>query len=144
MRVIETKVYTINEHPNKDLCFEWIRDNWHGLNQYSVDEVINSLKALQEEIGGNLDYGISQVPDRGEFITFTNYDQEALFRLSADDHPLTGVCWDIDVIKGLREGNIARVLDILHEDTEYIYSDEGLLDMCEDNDYEFTEEGTKY
>ena len=28
MRVIETKVYTIDEHPNKDLCFEWIRDNY--------------------------------------------------------------------------------------------------------------------
>ena len=144
MRIIETKIYTINEHPNKDLCFEWIRNNWHDLNSHSVEEVVDSLKALQNEIGGELDYSISSVPDRGEFIRFTDYDHEALCRLSADDCPLTGVCWDIDVIKGLREGNIARVLDTLHQDTEYLYSDEGLLDMCEANDYEFTEEGINY
>ena len=47
MRVIETKVYGIAEHPNKDLCYEWIRDNWHGMNQHSVDEAIESLKELK-------------------------------------------------------------------------------------------------
>ena len=35
MRTIETKVYTIDEHPSKDKCFVWIRDNWHDLNQHS-------------------------------------------------------------------------------------------------------------
>ena len=37
MKIIETKVYTIEEHPNKEKCFEWIRNNWYDLNQYSVD-----------------------------------------------------------------------------------------------------------
>ena len=32
MRTIELKVYTINEHPNKDKCFDWIRNNWYDLN----------------------------------------------------------------------------------------------------------------
>ena len=141
MRVIETKIYTIDEHPNKDLCFEWIRDNWHDLNCHSVGEVIDSLKALQNEIGGKLDYSISSVPDRGEFIRFTDYDREALCRLSADDYPLTGVCWDYDVIKGMRYGEPTQVLSTLHQDTEYCYSDEGLYEMCEANQYEFTEEG---
>ncbi len=37
MRIIETKVYTIEEHPNKDKCFEWIRNNWHGLSSWELD-----------------------------------------------------------------------------------------------------------
>jgi len=141
MRIIETKVYTIEEHPNRELCYEWIRNNWHDINSHSVDEVIASLKALQEEIGGDLDYAISSVPDRGEFIRFTDYDDESLCRLSADDYPLTGVFWDFDVIKGMLENNPTQVLGTLHQDTEYCYSDEGLYDLCEANQYEFTEEG---
>jgi len=143
MRVIETKVYTIEEHPNKDLCYEWIRDNWHDINSHSVNEVIDSLKALQKEIGGSLDYAISSVPDRGEFIKFTDYDKQALISCSkvADEYPLTGVCWDYDVIKGMRENNPTQVLSTLHQDTEYCYSDEGLYQLCQANQYEFTEEG---
>jgi len=141
MRIIETKVYTIDEHPNRELCYEWIRNNWHDLNEYSVMEVADSLKALQEEIGGDLDYAFSSVPHRGEYIRFTDYDDEALCRLSADDYPLTGVCWDYDVIKGMLENNPTEVLSTLHQDTEYCYSDEGLYELCEANQYEFTEEG---
>ena len=141
MRTIETKVYTIEEHPNRELCYEWIREHWYDLNEYSVMEVADSLKALQEEIGGDLDYAISSVPDRGEFIRFTDYDREALCRLSADDCSLTGVYWDYDVIKGLRIGDPTQVLSTLHQDTKYCYSDEGLYDLCEANQYEFTEEG---
>lgn len=142
MRTIETKIYTIEDHPNVDLCYDWIRDIWLDLNQHSVEEVVDSLKALQAIIGGELDYSISQVPDRGEHITFTNYDRDALCRLSADDLPLTGVCWDHQVITGLREYNPERVLKSLHDDTEYIYSDEGLKELCEANGYEFTETGS--
>lgn len=141
MRIIETKVYTIDEHPNRDLCYEWIRDNWHDLNQHSVEEVIDSIKALQKEIGGEFDYSISQVPDRGEHVTFINYDRDALCRLSADDLPLTGVCWDYQVIVGVREFNAERVLKSLHDDTDYVYSDAGLKEMCEANEYEFDETG---
>ena len=42
MRVIEKKVYTIAEHPNKENCYNWIRDNWHDLNEHHVDEIISS------------------------------------------------------------------------------------------------------
>ena len=141
MRIIETKVYTIDEHPNKEKCFDWMRNNWHDLNQHSVDEVIESLKALQKEIGGRLDYCIGQVPDRGEFISFGGYDRDYLSQLNPKDYPLTGVCWDYDLIMGLIEGEPERVLNSLHKDTEYIYSDEGLTELCEANEYEFTEEG---
>lgn len=141
MRIIETKVYTIDEHPNKDLCYEWIRDNWHDLNEYSVDEFIKSIKALSELIGGTVDFSISAVPDRGEHITFKDYDHEKLCRISADDCPLTGVCWDIDIIEGLRTERLDRALGSLHDDTDYVYSDAGLKEMCEANEYEFNETG---
>ena len=141
MRTIETKVYTIEEHPNKDLCFEYIRNNWYDLNHMDVEETINSLEALKDIIGGRLDYSISSVPDRSEHITFKDYDKEALFSLNEDESSLTGTVFDYDVIKGLKEGNIERVLDIIHNQTEYIYSDEGLMELCEINEYEFTEEG---
>lgn len=144
MKIIETKVYTIDEHPNKTKVFEWIRENWHDLNQHSVEEIIDSIKALSSRIGGTFDYSISQVPSRGEYITFKDYDHEDLCRLSADDCPLTGVCWDIDVIVGLREGNAEKVLESLHSDTEYRYSDEGLTEHLAANGYEFTEDGRFY
>ena len=46
MRVVETKIYTIEEHPNPVLCYDWIRDNVHDLNQDSVADIIRSIKAL--------------------------------------------------------------------------------------------------
>ena len=141
MKTISFNVYEIEEHPNKTKCFEWIRNNWHDLNQHTVDEVIKSLTKLQEVIGGDLNYSISQVPDRGEFISFKNYDREKLCRLNSDDCPLTGVCWDIDVIQNLRVNNINNVLNIIHKDTEYVYSDEGLEELCIANEYEFDENG---
>jgi hypothetical protein len=141
MRIIETKVYTIEEHPNKEKCFDWIRNNWYDLNQHAVDDVINSLKSLKEKIGGELNYAISSVPDRDEHITFKDYDHEKLCRLSAEDCPLTGLYWDIDLIVGIREGKIDKVLNSLHSATEYQYSDEGLFELCVANEYEFKENG---
>jgi hypothetical protein len=141
MRTISFNVYQIEEHPNKTKCFEWIRNNWHDLNQHTVDEVINSLKKLQEIVGGDLKYSISQVPDRGEFISFRDYDHEKLCHLSSEDCSLTGYCWDIDVITHLRQDNINYLLKIIHSSTEYCYSDEGLENLCMANDYEFNENG---
>ena len=73
MRTIEIKVYTIDEHPDKEKCFEWIRNNLHDLNQHSIDEIVESIRALSEIIGGTYDYSISQVSDRGEHITCLLY-----------------------------------------------------------------------
>ncbi len=141
MRTIEINVYKIDEHPNKRACFEWIRNNWYDINSHSVEEVVDSLKKLSEKIGGTLDYSISAVPDRGEYIRFKDYSHDDLCRISADDLPLTGVCWDADIIEGLRTGHPEKVLKALHSDTEYQYSDEGLVEMCEANEYEFYENG---
>ena len=141
MRTIKTKVYTIDEHPNPELCYSWIRDNWHDLNEHSVEDVVASLKALQGIIGGNLNWAISQVPDRGEHITFTNYDRDSLLELDADSLPLTGTWSDYWAITSLRKEKTGEILNAIHQETEYVYSDEGLREFCEANGYEFTEAG---
>ena len=145
MRTIELKVYTINEHPDKDKCFHWIRNNWYDLNNHSVQEVVASLKGLQVVIGGDLDYSISSSPCRGEYVKFKDYEEDLLNELDANELPLTGVCWDGDLIESMqKDGDAYGVLEALHQDTEYLYSDEGLQELCEANDYEFTEEGEVY
>lgn len=141
MRILETKVYTIDEHPNKDLCFDYIRQYWHDLNQCSVNEFVDSLKALQQEIGGDLDYSIGQFSSRGEFIFFKNYDKDRLAELDSFTTELTGVCWDNDIIIALKNGDIFESIKSLHEDSDYIYSNEGLEDLCMANGYEFNEQG---
>lgn len=145
MRTIEIKIYKIEDHPNKEKCFEWIRNNWHDLNEHSVSEIIKSIEALSSEIGGTFNYSICPVPYRGEHITFKDYSIEALNSLKAQDCPLTGTCWDIDVIEGLiKNDGGSQVLKALHDDTEYQYSTEGLQSLCEANEYEFTESGELY
>ncbi len=141
MRILKTKIYTINEHPNKELCFNYIRDNWHDLNEHSVSEVSESIKALSKVIGGSYDYSIGQFSSRGEFISFNNYDKDELMKLNAEECSLTGAIWDIDLIQGMQKDDNNRVLRALHNDSEYIYSNEGLLELCFANDYEFNEQG---
>jgi len=136
--------YRIYEHPDKNKVFDWIRNNWHDLNDHTIREVIDSLKALRDRVGGELDYSISAVPDRGEYVTLKGYDPDDLKPLidSIDDYPLTGVCWDYDVIEGLRYGELEyRVLKAIHAETEYLYSDEALEEFCEANEYYFFENG---
>jgi len=141
MKTICINVYQIQEHPNPSKVFDWIRDNWHDLNNHSRDEFILSLQALADKICGKLDYCLSVVPDRGEYLRIDDYDSDALAELDAGKCPLTGVCWDVDIIEAFQKGNPQSALKALHKDTEYLYSDEGLKEFCEANDYYFTESG---
>jgi hypothetical protein len=143
-KTIEIKIYQIEEHPQPEKVYDWIRNNWYDLNEHTGYEIINSLKALQQEIGGTLNYGISAVPDRGEYITFEDYDEEALAELDETEYPLTGCSWDQYVITGLRNNCLSKILDIYHQDTDYVYSDEGLYELCAANGYEFELDGTFY
>lgn len=144
MRTVKFKVYTINEHPEKEKCFEWIRNNWHDLSNYALDEFIYSLTKLADKINGKLDYCISVWPDIGEYIYIKNYDKDLLNELKKDDLPLTGVCWDYDVIHSMQNGELSEALNSLHKYTEYLYSDEGLTEFCKANEYEFFENGKVY
>jgi len=145
MRTIKTTIYTIDNHPNKELCLDNIRNTMHDLNDHSVTEVIDSINSLSELIGGIVSYSIGQFPSKSEFVSFTSYDDKLLDRLVADDCPLTGVCWDVDLIESMQQdGNANRVINALHDDSEYVYSDEGLNTLCLCNDYEFTLKGKLY
>ena len=145
MRTIEETIYTIDTHPNKESVLDWIRNNWHDLNEHSVNEVVDSLKQLEKETGGKVDYSISQVPDQSEYIKITDVEGATFDKLKAQagDCPLTGACWDVLVLSEPCEVE-QRVLYALHADTEYIYSDEGLTELCEANGYEFHESGEFY
>ena len=68
MRTIETKLYTIDEHPNAELCFDYMR-------------------------------------------------------------------------KIIYNSNESALIDALHSEIEYVYSDKELREMCENNGWEFTEDG---
>lgn len=144
MRQETINIYTIEDHPEPEICYEWIRNNWHDLGQHYVNDMITILEALANEIGGVLDYSISIVPDRGEFVHITDFDVEKLRELEAkkDNCPLTGKCYDIEAIDGLANGALGiQVLTTLHQEGEYIYSDEGLKEFCLANEYEFYESG---
>mgnify|MGYP000973505224 CR=1 FL=1 len=145
MKTKQIHLYTIDEHPDKEVVFDWIRNNWHDLGDSDMDDFIESLKALADEVGGKLDYSVSLFPDRGEFIRITDFNATAMERVLRDknDLPLTGTWSDDVVINGLINGDLEyQVLKAIHAEGEYIYSDEGLEDLCEANGYYFTEDGT--
>lgn len=146
-RTVSFKVYTIDEHPNKEDCFDYIRNNWHDLANYYIEEMTQSLEKLRDYVGGKLEYSISAIPDRGEYVRLTGYDAEKLRELEGmkDEFPLTGTCYDFNVIEGLANNSLdIEVLNTIHKETDYIYSDEGLHEMCEANEYEFYESGKPF
>ena len=138
MRTETINIYKICEHPSKDKCFEWIRYNEHHIGEWEMDELACSIKKLSEVIGGTVDWSWG---DRGEHITFNDYDEELLDGLVANDCPLTGCFWDMEVINALKAKDMGKVLDTLHDCIEHLYSDEALEEMCDGNDYEFYESG---
>lgn len=149
MRVKQIELFTFEELDDdaKETARDYARDNWHDLAQHYVDDMIASLTALQKEVGGKLDYSLSVVPDRGEFCELKDFNEEKLKELvkKKDDCPLTGVCYDIDIIEALANGELSSaVLKTLHAEGEYTYSDKGLDEMFIANEYEFTKEGKFY
>ena len=141
MRDITYRVYKIDEHPDKDRCFDWVRNNMHDLGQHEVDDLINSLDALSKTIGGKVNYSLSQYPCRDEYIRFTDYDKEALAELDEVSCPLTGVFCDHDVIECLRNNDMKELIKRLHDWCEYHYTDEAIEEQSLANDWEFTIEG---
>ena len=157
-RIIETKVYTIESHPNPGKVYDWIRNNWYDLTQYDVEEAIASLKAFAKFIGAKLDYAISASPVRGEYVTFNfEYAEMTLADIGHIDVsgncPFTGVFYDEVILDAFRDESNGkcletilndvehRILKHIHDETDYLYADESLRDMCEANEYEFTEDG---
>lgn len=137
MRTETINIYEMHEHPDKDKCFEWIRNNCFHIGDIEIEELVCSIKKLSEAIGGTNDWSISHYACQGEHITFKDYDEELLAGLVANDCPLTGCFWDMELIEALRDKNMGKVLDTLHKSIEHQYSDEELTEMCEANEWEF-------
>lgn len=146
--------YTIESHPNPEACFEYLRMNWHDLGQFDVDDFLKSFKALGEALGVRVDYCAGIHPSRGEFLTLCGrVSQSDVDALDADEMSLTGMCWDYGLIKALQETDLdqypdkvdlSHALADLHAQGEFLYSDEGLRELCEANDYQFTKSGKFY
>tara|TARA_R110000823_G_scaffold116974_2_gene240206 strand:+ start:411 stop:845 length:435 start_codon:yes stop_codon:yes gene_type:complete len=143
MRTETINIYKIDEHPSKDKCFEWIRENDYHIGDFEIEDLSSSIKKLSDSIGGFVAYNISQYAEQGECITFMDYDEDLLEELNADECPLTGCFWDVEVINALKAKDMTKVFETLHNSIEHLYSDEMLTEICEGNDYEFYESGER-
>ena len=162
MREVTEKfnVYSFKE-ASKELK-EKIRDNiaqnW-DLYDHHMNERIETLKKVAELLNAKLDYSISCVPDRGEYIKMTPIYSEFTFQefwdaIDVDEAcPLTGVCYDHDIIDCFTLHNLNsntlkdsfnNFLKSIHDEYESMLQDDYLTDLCEANDYEFKEDGKLY
>ena len=178
MKLKTQLIYKIDEHPDKEAYYEWIRSNWHDLGEFTVQDALESLKGFSNYYDLNLDYSISIFPDPGEHITakVTNKDIAELsgirlFKYLVNNYshlvslsltfecgscPFTGMVYDevlLDEIRAflkkpdsrsfqeLIDDCTGKLMTTLNNEGEYIYSDEGLKDLCQANEYEFTIDG---
>lgn len=150
MRTIvrEINVYTFAEASSE--LRDKIRDYFardYDLYDHCLQERVDTLEKYASYIGGKLDYSISCVPDRGEFITIKDFDQVrflASFKLV--ECALTGVCYDDYLIGYLNKfGCLDTALNCylkdIHDEYESMLEDDYLSDLCEANSYEFNENG---
>lgn len=128
-------------------------DNSYG--DWILEERIKTLKKFAETLNGKLDYSVSLVPDRGEYIKIVPINDELNFKAldkivaSGKSCPFTGVCYDDDLIEGYKETKsitetLNRYLESIHNEYESIFEDSYLSEHCEGNDYEFTANGKLY
>jgi len=134
--------------------------NDHDLYEFNMEERISTLKAFSDLINANLDYALSCVPDRGEFISIQPEDNFNEFYEAINDFinnnescSLTGVCYDDDLKHYLKESDIyhdglkevwTKYIDSMHNEYEYMLTDDYLSEHCEANEYEFTIDGNLY
>lgn len=164
MRTItkEYNIYKFQDSNTPKEVKERIREYFHldfDLYEHSMIERIKTLKKVAEILGGDLDYSISCVPDRGEFIKISpKYDQldfESFWDVINKelDCPFTGVCYDHDIIDHFTRYNLNidtlntalnDYLKSIHDEYESMLTDEYLNDLCEANEYEFYENGKLY
>ena len=127
-----------------------------SLYEHCMEERIATLKAFAEYIGGKLDYSLSCVPCRGEFIKIDHELTEKGLKLVLrdfatlkDDCPLTGVCYDEDLryhvkscdysSEGLRRA-LSKYIQDIHKEFEAMCTVEYIGELCEANEYEFDAE----
>lgn len=155
------KVYKYDTAPDevKEKIREYIVNNWE-LYEHCMDERIATLKGLAKELSCVLDYSLSCVPSRGEFIKLIpkhddidlNIELQALSK-NEKSCPFTGVCYDDDILIDIKEGGytidgvknaLKNYIESIHSEYDSMTKDEYIKDMCEANDYEFKENGELY
>jgi hypothetical protein len=83
MRIITKKINIYKFHEANDELKEKIKENFHldgFLYEHNIKDRIETLKKLAEILDGNLDYSLSCVPDRGEFIKITPKNEKLNFK----------------------------------------------------------------
>lgn len=157
---ITRNIYTYSEASEE--LKDKIRENFDDgfLYEHHMEERINTLKAFADYIGADLDYSLSCVPSRGEFISVkphwsyhSMYSNLEELLETLGDCVLTGVCYDDDLINYIKESKESisdeklkeafnKYIKSMHEEYEYMLTDEYLSDLCEANNYEFYDDGT--
>jgi hypothetical protein len=155
--VTETfRVYTYESAPSevKEKIRDYIIYNW-DLYDHCMEERIDTLKSLAGILNGTLDYSLSCVPSRGEYITIIPkgdaWDLDSLQAIidSGESCPLTGVCYDEDIIESFKRTKsinqtLNEYINSMHDEYRHMCTDEYIADMCEVNNYEFTADGKVY
>jgi hypothetical protein len=139
------KYNELNEQ-QKEKLFDKINFEW-DLYDHAMQERVATLEALAKEIDARLDYSLSCVPDRGEFIKFY-HDHDSIVaqidHLNADDCPLTGVCYDADILHDVKNYGINEAIEnyikSIHDEYSCMLTDEYIAELCDANDYEFDSE----
>ena len=153
-------VYTIEDHPDPEKVYEWIRYNWHDLADHTLQEALDSVQAFSKRLGITVDWSLGATPHRSEYITFycdfgdeLARNEEGLSEWLKSSCPFTGTWADEVILDAFREAASAdtldevledvasRIITAVHTDAEYIYSDIALHELCEANEYEFTSNG---
>jgi len=164
---ITKTVYTIDNHPNKSKVFKWVRDNWTNLSGGYVSDLIKTVKAIACAMNCDVHYAILTVSDQNEFIKFTKHgdgnvfinkghlellikqSQHCSFTGHGNDHLLSESLrlWDgeSDIkLRHLSHAFQSLALDSIHDQTEHVYSDEGLNDYLDSNEFYFNKDGSFY
>jgi hypothetical protein len=129
MRTIILNVYTIDDHPNKDKVYSWIKNNWFDLADYVVSDYVDSINALAELMMAKATYSISQYQCSSNYFAFSNIDYDFVKSLKKESYPLTGVHTDEDVIEAVLNLNHKEIFKKIEEQ------------LCQANNYEFFETG---
>lgn len=156
----QIKIFTFKEASQelKDKIRDHFSSDYDFYSHY-MDERIETLKALASALDASLDYSLSCVPDRGEYIKFSpkndelNLDSLKSLIEKIDYFPLTGVCYDYDFLEHLDVNDLSvdalnnasnEFIRSIHNEYESMLTDENLEEHCECNGYEFTEDGRIY
>jgi len=169
MRIIETKVYKIDELSDeaKQNACDYVRDNWHDFYPWHDDNT-KSLKEFAKFLGGKATWSIQMSgygPSSASITDLPYYmeDEYALSDWIQDNKatimeccPFTGFHMDEYLLDPMREylkdptdhtmeQLINRGVTLWVKqyviDWDDCYTDEYILDSLESNEYEFTEDG---